>query len=68
MRKYSFARLTTEDGDFNGICTVHFAKKLLAKGLLVSFDGKVEQSDSWEWCYTVADERADELCKMEGVS
>ena len=52
-RKYHFARLTTKDGSFDETCSVKLADQFLKQGLLKSFDGMVEQSDSWEHCYTV---------------
>lgn len=50
----SYARITTEDGDFNEVCDVCEAGAMVSFGL-VTYDGEGEPG---EHCYTVTDENA----------
>ena len=50
----SYARITTEDGDFNEVCEISEAGAMVAFGL-ITYDGENEPG---EHCYTVTDENA----------
>jgi hypothetical protein len=48
----SYARITTEDGDFNEVCEISEAGAMVSFGM-ITYDGENEQG---EHCYTVTDE------------
>jgi len=49
-----YARITTEDGDFNEVCDVQEAGAMVAFGL-ITYDGEGERG---EHCYTVTEANA----------
>jgi hypothetical protein len=48
----TYARITTEDGDFNEVCDVSAAGAMVAFGM-ITYDGEASPG---EHCYTVTDE------------
>jgi hypothetical protein len=56
----SYARITTEDGDFNEVCEISEAGAMVAFGL-ITYDG---ENVPGEHCYTVTDENADEVAQF----